>query len=175
MEEQLSAAKLDSFVEEVVSTINGAWRMEMDEYANRAWSSYVREAAPTDRRAMQVARAMSAMMRSQPQRPTIADLRRYVLKEQADHPEPAPVEEEENVSSEIPAWVGGWLLARFSGDDRAWPEQEPGYASLYGEYGHTLYLWPKQALMPAEQRAEFEERARELTPRQLAGLLGRLL
>lgn len=162
----------DAFVEEVVSTINGSYRMDLDEYGRKSWADYVREVTVTQRDAAMVSIGMWDLIKHQPQRPTIADFRKWIHKARSDNPLDREEEKQETEEAYgIPDWAKGKILALVAKDYRAWPEQERGYADLHREHGGEAYLWPKQEMMPAEEIALYTDRGRGLSPTMIRAAL----
>jgi len=162
--------RVESFTAEVVETINSTFRMDMDEYARASWSRFIRDEVKTDDRLVSLmAVAMWDMVKNNPNRPTISDLRRYFYKAQADNP--LPKEEVALPSETVPEWVKRKIVALVNSDFRVWPEQEPGYAYLHGEHGGETYLWPRQTPMPPEDRTSYEGLGMDLNPEKIARIL----
>jgi hypothetical protein len=131
------------------------------------------------------------LTRTEKFRPSPPDFLSLYHREMADK---TPVAQSPQAREEIPDWVRGWHLARYLGDKRIWPEQEPGFRALHEEWveecGYSRadrrrlhlksgYEWDDvvatHGLMPQKDRISFMERARNMeikTPSMRARFVG---
>jgi hypothetical protein len=138
--------------EALLGVMKGAWDMYLDEYGVTAWTEFLKE------QDVDLAAAAYVKLRdSQRDRPTIADLRKMIVKIEVDRKMAQPAIEEAPYVREVPSWVKAWIVARYRHRDfRVLPEQKPGYDTLQTSEPHfRTYVWPDQEPMPAEQAAVY--------------------
>ena len=155
--------------EELVGQLNSNYRMglDFDEFGKKMWLRFMLE-----QNVILASDAVKRICGRQKDRPTIADIRQMIASIAGDRLAAAPALPEPKFVRELPAWVKGWLISRSRRDLRVWPEQKPGYDSMQREHSETrTFVWPEQILMPAEERAAYEDEGAHLSAAQLGTLL----
>jgi hypothetical protein len=133
--------------EGLVGLMKGAWNMYLDDYGMTAWTDFFQ-----DQDFKMATQAYTKLRDSQPERPTIADMRKMIIKLEVDRRMAQPAIEEAEFVREVEPWVVAWAVARYRhGDMRVLPQQKRGYDALQtaNPYQRT-YVWPDQELMDDE-------------------------
>lgn len=145
---------------EFVERINDRWRMGLDDEEKGLWMNALGQYETAD-----VEEALAALdyMR---ERPRIMDFRRKL-------PLLDPADDDAEYVREPPLWAKAWLVARYRGDERLWPEQKQGYDSMQLDFPHTrTYVWSEAGeLMPEEDRRRYETVAAKMTAEHFDALL----
>lgn len=153
----------------LLGLMRGAWNLYLDEYGVIAWTDFLKQ------QDVEMATQAYAKLRdSQPQRPTIADMRKMIVKLEVDRRMALPAVEETEFVREIDPWVKGWVVARRRhGDTRVLPEQKPGYDALQTVNPHQrTYVWPDQEMMDADAAAAYRAEGAGLSVADVFRLIG---
>lgn len=105
---------------EFVRMVDGAWKPELTDVEKGIWLSLVE---PLD--ALHAFKVLSKLMKAERFRIARPDFMAVYKRALIDATPVHPAQPE--AQQELPAWVGGWQLARAANDFRLWPEQERGY------------------------------------------------
>lgn len=156
--------------------IEASFSFDLQESGRRMWHAALleREEAVAIEAAVMCCRTMN-------KRPTLRDLLDLIAKRERDlgydnaEKRGLPEDEWRGTAPRPPAWVFGWLIARYRDRDmRLWPEQERGFAAQRDSGGGHAYNWKPEELMPDEDRDRYIEEGRGLSSEQLWRVVGGL-
>lgn len=101
--------------------------------------------------------------------PTPTDFHSMFRKLKRDKQMATPAIPEAEFKRNLTDWVRGKMLALARGDNRAWPDQKPGYDQLQVHNpDYRTYVWKEQEKMPDDEQDRLIEQGGKLTAEDFA-------